>query len=81
MDMNAAIMDYAKFGRLYLNDGNWNGRQITMIRKSVQWLTNLSIMKDIIAVTGGGAEMRTAVPTITQSGCTVNTSISALIRT
>jgi CubicO group peptidase (beta-lactamase class C family) len=26
--INAAIMDYAKFGRLYLNDGNWNSRQI-----------------------------------------------------
>lgn len=26
--INAAIMDYAKFGRLYLNEGTWNSQQI-----------------------------------------------------
>ena len=26
--MGATALDYAKFGRLYLNNGNWNGRQI-----------------------------------------------------
>jgi CubicO group peptidase (beta-lactamase class C family) len=26
--LNACARDYAKFGRLYLNKGNWNGRQI-----------------------------------------------------
>ncbi|MGO9452906.1 MAG: serine hydrolase domain-containing protein [Candidatus Binataceae bacterium] len=33
--MNARAIDFAKFGRLYLNDGNWNGAQI--IPK--QWVT------------------------------------------
>ena len=26
--LNVIARDYAKFGRLYLNDGNWNGKQI-----------------------------------------------------
>lgn len=26
--LNAVLRDYARFGRLYLNNGNWNGRQI-----------------------------------------------------
>ncbi len=26
--VNATLRDYAKFGRLYLNNGNWNGKQI-----------------------------------------------------
>lgn len=26
--LNASLRDYAKFGRLYLNNGNWNGKQI-----------------------------------------------------
>ena len=26
--LNARARDFAKFGRLYLNNGNWNGRQI-----------------------------------------------------
>jgi CubicO group peptidase (beta-lactamase class C family) len=26
--LNAAALDYAKFGQLFLNEGNWNGRQI-----------------------------------------------------
>ncbi len=26
--LNAVLRDYARFGRLYLNRGNWNGRQI-----------------------------------------------------
>lgn len=26
--LNAALRDYAKLGRLYLNKGNWNGKQI-----------------------------------------------------
>jgi len=26
--LNARAIDFAKFGRLFLNDGNWNGRQI-----------------------------------------------------
>ncbi len=25
---NATVRDYARFGRLYLNDGNWNGEQL-----------------------------------------------------
>jgi len=34
--INARAIDFAKFGRLYLNEGNWNGRQI--ISKS--WIQN-----------------------------------------
>ncbi len=26
--LNAVLRDYARFGRLYLNNGNWNGRQV-----------------------------------------------------
>ena len=26
--LNATLRDYAKFGELYLNEGNWNGEQI-----------------------------------------------------
>jgi len=36
--MGATALDYAKFGRLYLNNGNWNGNQVVPIdwvRKSV----------------------------------------------
>jgi hypothetical protein len=32
--LNARAIDFAKFGRLYLNRGNWNGRQIV----PQQWL-------------------------------------------
>ena len=32
--MNATLRDYARFGRLYLNKGNWNGVQIV----SEQWV-------------------------------------------
>ena len=34
--INARAIDFAKFGRLYLNEGNWNGKQI--ISKS--WVQN-----------------------------------------
>ena len=36
--LNAAVRDYAKFGMLYLHDGNWNGEQIvpaSWVRESV----------------------------------------------
>ena len=36
--MGATALDYAKFGRLYLNNGNWNGTQIVpeaWVEKSV----------------------------------------------
>jgi CubicO group peptidase (beta-lactamase class C family) len=36
--MGATALDYAKFGRLYLNNGNWNGEQIVpekWVEKSV----------------------------------------------
>ncbi len=33
--INACARDYAKFGRLYLNKGNWNGNQIV----SEKWVT------------------------------------------
>lgn len=36
--INAVAKDFAKFGRLYLNNGNWNGRQLipeTWIKSSV----------------------------------------------
>jgi CubicO group peptidase (beta-lactamase class C family) len=32
--INARARDYAKFGRLYLNNGNWNGKQIV----SEEWV-------------------------------------------
>jgi len=32
--LNARARDFAKFGRLYLNDGNWNGKQIV----PVEWV-------------------------------------------
>jgi len=32
--LNARARDYAKFGRLYLNEGNWNGKQLI----SKQWI-------------------------------------------
>lgn len=32
--INATALDYAKLGRLYLNDGNWQGKQIV----SKQWI-------------------------------------------
>jgi CubicO group peptidase (beta-lactamase class C family) len=37
--LNAVALDFAKIGRLYLNDGNWNGRQIvpeTWVRESIR---------------------------------------------
>ncbi len=39
--MGATALDYAKFGRLYLNKGNWNGEQII----SNRWY-NRSIQRD-----------------------------------
>jgi CubicO group peptidase (beta-lactamase class C family) len=37
--LNARAIDYAKFGRLYLNRGNWNGRQIVSERWVVESTT------------------------------------------
>ncbi len=34
--LNARAIDYAKFGRLYLNHGNWNGQQII----PAQWVSD-----------------------------------------
>jgi CubicO group peptidase (beta-lactamase class C family) len=34
MGLNVTARDYAKFGRLYLNKGNWNGKQLI----SAQWV-------------------------------------------
>ena len=39
--MGATALDYAKFGRLYLNEGNWNGNQII----SKEWFDK-SIARD-----------------------------------
>lgn len=44
--INARAIDFAKFGRLYLNKGNWNGRQI--ISKS--WVNNSTKLDSL----GGG---------------------------
>lgn len=38
--MNARSMDFAKIGRLYLNKGNWNGKQIVS-KKWVEESTKL----------------------------------------
>ncbi len=41
--INARTHDYAHFGRLYLNNGNWNGKQII----PVEWISrSLSIVND-----------------------------------
>ena len=40
--MNASARDYAKIGRLYLNNGKWNGKQI--INKN--WIDNVSTFKN-----------------------------------
>jgi len=34
--LNATALDFAKFGRLYLNDGNWNGNQLV----PAQWVAD-----------------------------------------
>ncbi len=34
--INATARDFAKIGRLYLNKGNWNGKQIV----SEEWINN-----------------------------------------
>ena len=33
--INARAIDFAKFGRLFLNNGNWNGKQVI----PAQWVT------------------------------------------
>ena len=41
--MNATARDFAKFGRLYLNNGNWNGQQIvseSWVNKSISRVTH-----------------------------------------
>jgi CubicO group peptidase (beta-lactamase class C family) len=41
--LNAHTRDYAKFGRLYLNNGKWNGKQIvpeSWIKKSITYNTD-----------------------------------------
>lgn len=46
--LNARARDYAKFGRLYLNEGNWNGNQIISkewIRKSLNSKDNYGSSK------------------------------------
>lgn len=46
--LNARARDYAKFGRLYLNNGNWNGEQIISkewIRKSLNSKDNQGATK------------------------------------
>ncbi|AYK06327.1 serine hydrolase domain-containing protein [Brevibacillus laterosporus] len=40
MGLNATIRDYAKFGSLYLHEGNWNGKQI-ISKKWVQESTQI----------------------------------------
>lgn len=43
--LNARARDFAKFGRLYLNDGNWNGQQIVpadWVRRSTVFEENLN---------------------------------------
>ena len=38
--INARAIDYAKFGRLFLNNGNWNGKQVI----SEDWVKESTIM-------------------------------------
>lgn len=45
--LNAALRDYAKFGRLYLKNGNWEGEQII----SEQWVRDSIIPSDTSPVT------------------------------
>lgn len=43
--INARARDFAKFGRLYLNNGNWNGKQIVpedWVRRSTTFEENLN---------------------------------------
>lgn len=42
--INARSIDYAKFGRLYLHKGNWNGEQII----SSQWVIDSTIEKETL---------------------------------
>lgn len=38
--LNATLRDYARFGRLYLNEGNWNGEQLI----PVEWVRKTTLM-------------------------------------
>jgi CubicO group peptidase (beta-lactamase class C family) len=47
--MGATALDYAKFGRLFLNNGNWNGTQVV----SQQWVAR-SVSRDTTNGSGFG---------------------------
>ncbi|MCY9514384.1 serine hydrolase domain-containing protein [Paenibacillus apiarius] len=49
--INATLRDYAKFGRLYLHNGNWNGRQIV----SEKWVKQ-SVTPDRADLQPGAAD-------------------------
>lgn len=49
--VNTTLRDYAKFGRLYLHNGNWNGRQIV----SEQWVKE-SVTPDRADLMPGAAD-------------------------
>ena len=40
--LNACARDFAKFGRLYLNNGNWNGKQII----PAEWVNASTMVND-----------------------------------
>ena len=42
--LNATLKDFAKLGRLYLNDGNWNGKQM-LSKNWVQTILNTDTMR------------------------------------
>lgn len=42
--LNARARDFAKFGRLYLNKGNWNGKQIV----SADWVEQSTVFQEDI---------------------------------
>ena len=53
--LNARAIDYAKFGQLYLDKGNWNGRQII----SERWVTEFN---------GAGSERSPSVGNVSPMG-------------
>ena len=55
--LNARAIDFAKFGRLYLNKGNWNGKQIV----SESWVEK-SIQRDTLNGSSGNYQYQWWIP-------------------